>query len=140
MGGKVDKEVNRGRGPYVFKIGGQNYHRIGSLLLLTRLTPKISQLYIYDTQNEVDNRICALGSNNDKNTLDSTIIEDLLKMTDQHNSLAKAFRMARNRFNYEDGHENITLKIIGSRSIDGRTYNLPKTNEIVALIVGDIGI
>ncbi|KAL6556804.1 hypothetical protein OROHE_006680 [Orobanche hederae] len=32
MGGKVDTSVNKGRGPYVFKIQGANYHRIGSLL------------------------------------------------------------------------------------------------------------
>ena len=38
-----------------------------------------------------------------------------------------------------DRHENITLKLIGSRSTDRRTYNLPTTNEVAAVIVGDIG-
>ena len=47
--------------------------------------------------------------------------------------------MARDRFNYVDRHENITLKLIGSRSTDRRTYNLPTTNEVAAVIVGDIG-
>ncbi|CAI0375527.1 unnamed protein product, partial [Linum tenue] len=32
MGGKVDHSVNHGRGPYVFCVGGQIYHHIGSLL------------------------------------------------------------------------------------------------------------
>src|SRR5688572_5756524 len=64
MGGKVDKEVNKGRGPYVFKIGGQNYHRIGSLIPVTGASLKFSQLYIYDTQNEIDNRIEALRYQN----------------------------------------------------------------------------
>ena len=61
MGGKIDNSVNNGRGPYVFKISGQNYHRIGSLLPNAESIPKFSQLYIYDTQSEVKNRISAYG-------------------------------------------------------------------------------
>jgi len=32
MGGKVDSSINRGNAPFVFRISGENYHRIGSLL------------------------------------------------------------------------------------------------------------
>ena len=32
IGGKIDNSVNNTKGPYVFKISGQNHHRIGSLL------------------------------------------------------------------------------------------------------------
>ena len=32
LGGKVDYSVNRGSAPYVFRLNGQNYHKIGSLL------------------------------------------------------------------------------------------------------------
>ncbi|GKE50661.1 hypothetical protein Tco_1481919, partial [Tanacetum coccineum] len=32
MGGKQDKSVNTGRGPYCYRIQGMNYHRMGSLL------------------------------------------------------------------------------------------------------------
>lgn len=62
MGGKIDSEVNKGRGPYIFKMGGQNHHLIGSLLPMSGSSPKFSQLYIYDTENEVSNRINALRS------------------------------------------------------------------------------
>lgn len=55
MGGKVDSSMNKGRGPYVFRLHGQNYHRIGSLLPDRGCSPKFSQLYIFDTQNEVTN-------------------------------------------------------------------------------------
>ncbi|KAL6550413.1 hypothetical protein OROMI_020901 [Orobanche minor] len=61
MGGKVDTSVNKGSGPYVFKIQGANYHRIGTLLPQSGSYPKFSQLYIYDTDNEVTNRINALS-------------------------------------------------------------------------------
>jgi hypothetical protein len=56
MGGKVDSSVNKGKGPFVFRLKGQNYHSIGSLLPLEGQKPKFSQLYIYDTENEVENR------------------------------------------------------------------------------------
>jgi hypothetical protein len=32
LGAKIDTGVNKGSGPYVFKINGQVHHRIGSLL------------------------------------------------------------------------------------------------------------
>lgn len=61
MGAKVDKKVNNGRGPYIYKIHGQNYHTIGSLLPQPGHTPKFCQLYIYDTNNELNNRFSAFG-------------------------------------------------------------------------------
>ncbi|AES65222.2 hypothetical protein MTR_2g036820 [Medicago truncatula] len=40
-----------------FVISGQNYHRIGSLLLADGQAPKFCQLYTYDTENELVNRL-----------------------------------------------------------------------------------
>jgi hypothetical protein len=57
MGAQIDKSVNDGRGPPLFKICGQVYHRVGSLLPPDGSPPKFIQLYIYDTANEVQNRI-----------------------------------------------------------------------------------
>ena len=61
MGGKVDDKINRqGRAPYVFRLHGETYHSIGSLLPESGATPKFAQLYIYDTENEDANRAKAL--------------------------------------------------------------------------------
>ena len=60
MGGKVDHTANNGRAPYCFRIQGQKYHLIGDLLPKVGDTPMFSQLYIYDPQNEIDNRINAV--------------------------------------------------------------------------------
>lgn len=57
IGGKVDCGLNDGRGPPQFVISGQNYHRIGSLVPTEGDNPKFAQLYIYDTKNEVHNRM-----------------------------------------------------------------------------------
>lgn len=53
MDGKVDHSFNSGRGPYCFRLHGQNYHTLGSLLPVNGQSPKFSQLYIVDTENEV---------------------------------------------------------------------------------------
>ncbi|XP_057249381.1 uncharacterized protein LOC125495725 [Beta vulgaris subsp. vulgaris] len=65
------------------------------------------------------------------------VVAQLKDMIDQHNPLAKSFRMARDRFESNNG-EDLKLRLIGRRDSDGRTYNLPTTSEVAALIVGDI--
>jgi len=57
MGGRVDNEMNHGRAPPMFIMNGENCHRIGSLLPMPGDQPKFAQLYIYDTDNEVANRM-----------------------------------------------------------------------------------
>jgi hypothetical protein len=56
MGGQTHSKINNGRGPPQFILSGINYHRIGSLLPEAGTTPKFAQLYIVDTQHEVQNR------------------------------------------------------------------------------------
>lgn len=57
LGGKIEHGMNSGRGPPQFVISGQNYHRIGSLIPGDGNRPKFAQLYIYDTENEISNRL-----------------------------------------------------------------------------------
>ncbi|KAL8472657.1 hypothetical protein ACS0TY_029753 [Phlomoides rotata] len=67
---------------------GANYHQIGCLLPERRKRPMLSQLYIYDTGNEVLNR----GRENDNSRrLDDVIVEELRRMIDQFNPYAIQF-------------------------------------------------
>ncbi|PHU22432.1 hypothetical protein BC332_07539 [Capsicum chinense] len=136
MGGKVDSSVNQIWGPRTFRLSGQNYHRIGSLLPLEGSIPKFAQLYIYDMDNEVQNRIHAVSRGQDINKLHVTIVSDLKQMLDGHNVLAKTFRMVRDIFQ-EDRSSKVRLRLIGKRGTDGRRYNLPTVSEVAALVVGD---
>ena len=52
--------------PYIFWINGQNHHKIGSLMPTPGQTAKFAQLYIYDTKNEVSNRMKAIFKQKDK--------------------------------------------------------------------------
>ncbi|KAL6546679.1 hypothetical protein OROMI_022400 [Orobanche minor] len=138
MGGKVDTSVNKGRGPYVFKIQGANYHRIGSLLPQSGSYPKFSQLYIYDTDNEVTNRINALSRCESKSAgIRMDVVNDLKSMLDAYNPLATSFRMARDRLR-ENDNLDMRMKLIGTREYNRRMCNLPTAPEVAALIVGDI--
>ena len=70
-------------------------------------------------------------------TNDVTIIQFLKEMLDENNVLVKSYRMIRDRF-HENPDMEVKLRLLGRRMKDGRTYNLPTTSEVAALIVGDI--
>jgi hypothetical protein len=98
MGAHIDNSVNDGRAPPLFKICGQVHHRIGSLLPVDE-SPQYLQLYIYDTANEIQNILkCLDHSNTPIETLDPLIIEELIKMLDEHNPFAKKIQNGKRSF------------------------------------------
>ncbi|XP_074352297.1 uncharacterized protein LOC141691457 [Apium graveolens] len=113
---------------------GQNYHLVGSLVSLDGSSPKFCQFYMYDTLNEVENRINAMRGASDN--VDPDIVEELLGMLDKNNELVKAFRMAQNRFENEDLDE-FKLVLISSQSSSGRPNHITPSDEVVAFIVSD---
>ncbi|XP_022027109.2 uncharacterized protein LOC110928403 [Helianthus annuus] len=142
MGGKVDPTVNRGNGPFCYRISGENYHSTGSLLPEDGDQPKFCQLYIFDTENELSNRQSVFSRSKDSSSssvaeLDTKLIEHIKCLLDSENQLVKAYRMVRDCF-HENPDLNLKLRLIGIREKDGRTYNLPTCGEVAALIVGDI--
>ena len=68
MGGKIDYSLMNRAGPYSFRISGENYHRIGSLLPPTGGKGKYIQLYIHDTEHELQNRMGILDQNGGQST------------------------------------------------------------------------
>ncbi|WJX83023.1 DNA helicase [Trifolium repens] len=136
FGGRVESRENDGRGPPNFVISGQNFHRIGSLLPKEGDRPKFAQLYIYDTENEVQNRLSHFSDEAGSNDLDASLVQDLVKMMDEHNILVKSFRMVRD-FCQQNQNVPVKLRLFRQRNFDPRTYNVPHVGEVAALIVGD---
>ncbi|XP_058775274.1 uncharacterized protein LOC131649531 [Vicia villosa] len=151
-GAKIDNRFNNGRGPPTMRIQGQTCHRIGSLLPPQGQKPKFAQLYIYDTENEVENRMHGLSlpmnthyhtfdnffSNvRNKENIDENVINQLSNMLYEFNPHAKSFQMAKQWLNNGET-QNLKLRLISSRSTDGRVYNQPTVSEVAALVVGDI--
>ncbi|KAK1350607.1 ATP-dependent DNA helicase [Heracleum sosnowskyi] len=135
-GGNIDHSVNNGCGPYVYRLNGQNHHVFGSLIPNDGETPKFCQLYIYDTENEVSNRMQWMDiDDNDK--INSEIVEGLMKMLDYTNELVKEFRVARDRFKDSPFVDlKIVLKVCRSQS--GRENNIGLSNEVAAIMVGGV--
>ncbi|KAL8487672.1 hypothetical protein ACS0TY_024117 [Phlomoides rotata] len=117
MSGKIDISINKGGAPYVFKLNGENYHQIGRMLPQPEEHLRFSQLYIYDTDNEVPNRINAL-SGKDKDSskkLDEEIIEELRMMVDEFNHFAIKFRHSRKKIEIGDG-SSFKMRLIEKRT------------------------
>ena len=133
MGGTIDYAVMDGHGPYSFRISGQNYHHIGSLLPTQGRKPRFAQLYIYDTDDEVRNRCRALNSQQSVNGVDLTILEALQRMLDSINPYVRVFRNARDVL-HANNIVDLRIRIIQARP--GRQYTRPTADEVAALIVG----
>ncbi|GKA86060.1 DNA helicase, partial [Tanacetum coccineum] len=133
LGANIDESINNGRGPYVFKISGQLYHWIGSLCPAHGEPPRFLQLYIYDTDNEVDNRLSHYGGDN--STLRRDIVEGLIDLLDSHNALVQLFRTVREKL--QDTHvPNFKVRLYNVVGV--KEYELP-TGDMLGAIVYEIG-
>nr|KYP55713.1 hypothetical protein KK1_001937 [Cajanus cajan] len=139
MGGKIDGSLNNESSPPIFVMSGENYHRIGSLLPNLGEQPKFSQLYIYDTENEVANRISIGRMDKNSNPLHTEIVSDIKEMLDYHNPYVQTYRMVQDRLK-ESNACNLKLKIIGKMGKNGRRYNLPTTSKVTTLVMGDFDV
>ncbi|XP_057725620.1 uncharacterized protein LOC130941219 [Arachis stenosperma] len=86
MGAKIDRSINRSKGPATFILCGENYHLMGSLIPPEGNVAKFAQLYVYDTQNEIQNRM-NIFSRAENQLIHEDIVKDLKKMLDEHNVL-----------------------------------------------------
>ncbi|XP_031107327.1 uncharacterized protein LOC116012010 [Ipomoea triloba] len=137
LGAKVDKSINLGNCPPIFRINGQNYHLMGGLMPDPGKSPKFAQLYIHDTENEVENRINAFSGADPNDQTHVDIVQDIKQDLDEHNVLVQSFRWAKNQID-NNPEVNFRMRLIGKRQSDARTYNLPTVSEVAALIVGDL--
>ncbi|GJT37939.1 hypothetical protein Tco_0937804 [Tanacetum coccineum] len=133
LGANIDESINNGRGLYVFKISGQLYHWIGSLCPADGEPPRFLQLYIYDTDNKVDNRLSHYRGDN--SVLRRDIVEGLIDLLDTHNALVQLFRTAREKF--QETHV-LNFKVRLYNVVGAREYELP-TGDMLGAIVYEPG-
>ncbi|XP_074352245.1 uncharacterized protein LOC141691400 [Apium graveolens] len=135
IGSRVDRSINSGKAPYVYRLNGQNHHIFGSRIPNEGDKPKFYQLYVYDTEHEVDNRMKWLNVN-DGYAVDSDIVGGLLQMLDETNELVKKFRKARDRFK-DNPVKNFIVKLKVCHSKSGRKNNIGPSDEVAGVMVGD---
>ncbi|GJX60495.1 DNA helicase [Tanacetum coccineum] len=130
FGAKIDHSVNKRRGPYVFKISGQIYHWIGSLCPEEGHHPCFLQLYVYDTRDELRNRMHHFGGL-DESTLNPEIVKGLIYVLDEHNGLVRLFRTARDRYNAGD-IPSFKIRLYNIGGVRG--YELPTADVLGAIV------
>jgi hypothetical protein len=123
MGADIDKTINSGGAPYVFKMSGSVFHRMGSLLPRADESPKFAQLYMIDSADQLQRRLDLFGQEDvagetgSTETADPLIVRELTNMLNQHNHLVDQFRFARRRMQ-PSGSTNIVIRFFGDEGRD----------------------
>jgi len=132
FGATVDDSVNQGSGPYVFKVSGQVSHWVGSLCPNAGDVPRFLQLYMYDTQNEIANRMRFFPSNTERQLQEDTVFA-ISNMLDSVNGYVKLFRSAR-ELCLQPTVPDFGIRLY-SRHGD-RRYDMPMAGALGAIISG----
>ncbi|GFR90173.1 protein Y46B2A.2 [Elysia marginata] len=118
-------------GVYCFKIHGEVHHSIGPLMPdpTVNQRPKFAQIYIYDTDNEIENRT----QWNDG--LDQEILADLQRLLHVVNPFVKNYKHASD-VTASSGDQAGQVKMIlkADSSKDGRRYSLPTASEVAVIL------
>jgi hypothetical protein len=126
FGVKYDKELFKSyRGIYTFRVQGQIYHYVNQLMPQNNM-PHYMQLYFYDTDNEIQNRI-KISENLVEPTL--TLLIEILK----GNPYSKFFRSLSNITNLHDHR----IQIKCHHGLDQRVFNTPSASQVAAVWVDD---
>ena len=106
--------MNDDRSPYVFRISSINHHKIETLLAPFELLPKFGQLYIYDTSNELSNRLNALGRSN-RSDIRVDIVQGLQAMLGTVNPYVAILIRAYNMLRDHEKIFDVRIRIIHTR-------------------------
>ncbi|CAN1175084.1 ATP-dependent DNA helicase PIF1 [Linum perenne] len=134
FGARLDPRLVNRRGPYSLVLCGENYHLMGSLLPQPGQQPQYSQLYVFDPNSELQNRLANFSGPN--RALEPSIMSNLQTMLDENNTLVQSFRMIRTAL-LEPTNQNLRLRIVGARTPRAPQYELPTGSELAGLVPDD---
>ncbi|KAL3365177.1 hypothetical protein AABB24_010370 [Solanum stoloniferum] len=126
LGVHYDRELTkRNHGIYTFRVQGQMYHFIDDLIPSTGKAKNL-QLYFYDNENELTNRM-TLSYN--LNELIITKLMDMLKFN-PYSTFLRSLTVVPNLSQFY-------IALNSSSNLDQRTYNLPTASEVGAIWIED---
>lgn len=112
-----------------FKIRGQIYHKIGSLLPQPESAPKFVQIYFMDNHDEEIDHRCDLFQNLDRN-----LVAELQQLLHDNNALIRSFKTSLDRLP-SDEHR---IVIRADRTPAGeheRRFNAPTVEEVAVIMI-----
>ncbi len=137
LGTEIDKTINTGYAPWVFRIHGELCHRISSLRPRIGEAPKYSQLYIYDPRMALQAR-AHYNPELRRDTLQ--ILQDTLMASHQY---APVFRFAYEWLSEQERAagegQDLSIRLVVDPSRDRRRFNLPTADDIAVLLPGQSG-
>ncbi|KAK8947038.1 hypothetical protein KSP39_PZI007040 [Platanthera zijinensis] len=126
MGVKLDRSLAADQHViYTFRAHGAIYHHIGSLLPPSNTRPRYLQLYIYDTEHEIDHRL------EENSELDRSTLQKLKLILDTCNPFVQTLR----RLSEREDIINCKL-LIKERPSREPQYVLPTAPQVAAIIIG----
>ena len=123
------KEVREPGFMPTFKVQGQVYHQIGSLLPSNNEPHRFLQIYFMGDSEQEAARRCDIIPN-----LNKDLITELQTMLHEHNYYVNEFKTALDKMDMPEHRVVIRPDKAPSREHSGR-YNAPTTNEVAVLIV-----
>ncbi|KAF5187278.1 hypothetical protein FRX31_023135 [Thalictrum thalictroides] len=126
MGVHLDQQLaNADHGVYTYRAQGSIYHRIGCLLPQDNQRPRYLQMYIYDTDRELENRMA------ENSLVNREVLAILKQILDNCNPFVQVFRQISQR------HDRDTIRLHLKESTSGRRqYDLPTSSQVAAILVG----
>ncbi|XP_031127556.1 uncharacterized protein LOC116029649 [Ipomoea triloba] len=123
---QYDKDLcKRNKGIYTFKVQGQMYHFINNLLP-DGCPPRNLQLYFYDTDHEIKNRVESVAR------LEENIVRALIEVM-SYNPYTNFFRSLKDVVHSDD----FSILLNSSSSFDQRLYNSPTASQVAAVWIED---
>ena len=133
--GNMYRFSSKSRGPPVFKMCGQMYHLLGPVLPENGEKPKFSQLYVYDRQNELGNRIDTQAT---KEKLDCSTMKVLQENLHNINFYVQQYQQAADILTADPSKElRLIFKAKGSKNVK-KQYSLPDVGDVGILAPGDL--
>ena len=131
-----------GRGPYVFKVHGQTYHRTSHLQPLDDQVPQFAQLHVFDSTQATDIRHGHIAND----LCRREILDQIDRFFRQNNRLAQSYQLMREieakevQCAAETGEVvSVSMVLRRDRHSDQRRYNAPTSNEVAMVFVNEDG-
>ncbi|KAJ6587606.1 hypothetical protein DFH09DRAFT_909703, partial [Mycena vulgaris] len=143
LGVTVDKTVLDGHGPYVFKIQGALYHKVGALLPEAGKDPVYAQLYFYSSEDANAARLRRnQGGHNNMAGLNAEVMGIIDHVLRENHAYIRVFKTAFEVLKEQQrAHPNVPSEIFivirCEKGTDARRYNEPTANEVAVILPGD---